>query len=65
MKGELNGAIVAMIFGLTWVSFGFLSALLVGVLGIVGFLITKYSKTIVNQLATGLLSAMNVESNDR
>ncbi|GAY72066.1 hypothetical protein [Lentilactobacillus kosonis] len=61
MNTELSGALIAMIFGTVWVAFGFGSALLVGLIGIVGYLVAKYSKVIFRQALDSTMAALNIE----
>jgi uncharacterized membrane protein len=61
MKGELLGALVAMILGIIWVSIGFGSAVLVGLLGIIGYLCVKYGRTFLSQAISELMAALNID----
>ncbi|KRN93849.1 hypothetical protein [Pediococcus stilesii] len=61
MSGELLGALIAMILGIVWVSVGFGSAVLVGVLGLIGYLCARYGKLFLTQAISELMSALNID----
>lgn len=61
MSGELLGALIAMILGIIWVSVGFGSAVLVGVLGLIGYLCARYGKLFLTQAISELMSALNID----
>ncbi|KAF0336591.1 DUF2273 domain-containing protein [Pediococcus acidilactici] len=61
MKSEVLGAIIAMIFGIIWVTSGFGSAVLVGLLALIGFLLGKYGRSLLSQLISEVMSALNMD----
>ena len=61
MKSEVLGAIIAMIFGIIWVTIGFGSAVLVGLLALIGFLLGKYGRSLLSQLISEVMSALNMD----
>lgn len=61
MKSEVLGAIIAMIFGIIWVTIGFGSAILVGLLALIGFLLGKYGRSLLSQLISEVMSALNMD----
>ena len=61
MKSEVLGAIIAMIFGIIWVTIGFGSAVLVGLLALIGFLLGKYGRSLLSQLIAEVMSALNMD----
>ncbi|UPM40596.1 DUF2273 domain-containing protein [Pediococcus acidilactici] len=61
MKSEVLGAIIAMIFGIIWVTIGFGSAVLVGLLALIGFLLGKYGRSLLLQLISEVMSALNMD----
>ncbi|MEO3718973.1 DUF2273 domain-containing protein [Pediococcus acidilactici] len=61
MKSEVLGAIIAMIFGIIWVTIGFGSAVLVGLLALIGFLLGKYGRNLLSQLISEVMSALNMD----
>ena len=61
MKSEVLGAIIAMIFGIIWVTIGFGSAVLVGLLALIGFLLGKYGRSLLSQLISEEMSALNMD----
>ncbi|WP_323052110.1 DUF2273 domain-containing protein [Pediococcus acidilactici] len=61
MKSEVLGAIIAMIFGIIWVTIGFGSAVLVGLLALIGFLLGKYGGSLLSQLISEVMSALNMD----
>ena len=61
MKSEVLGAIIAMIFGIIWVTIGFGSAVLVGLLALIGFLLGKYGRRLLSQLISEVMSALNMD----
>ncbi|MEE6674487.1 DUF2273 domain-containing protein [Pediococcus acidilactici] len=61
MKSEVLGAIIAMIFGIIWVTVGFGSAVLVGLLALIGFLLGKYGRSLLSQLISEVMSALNMD----
>lgn len=61
MSGELLGALIAMILGIVWVSVGFGSAVLVGILGLIGYLCARYGKLFLTQAISELMSALNID----
>ena len=61
MKSEVLGAIIAMIFGIIWVTIGFGSAVLVGLLALIGFLLGKYGRSPLSQLISEVMSALNMD----
>lgn len=61
MKSEFLGAIIAMIFGIIWVTIGFGSAVLVGLLALIGFLLGKYGRSLLSQLISEVMSALNMD----
>lgn len=61
MKSEVLGAIIAMIFGIIWVTIGFGSAVLVGLLALIGFLLDKYGRSLLSQLISEVMSALNMD----
>ncbi len=61
MSSELLGALVAMVLGIVWVSIGFGSAVLVGVLGILGYLGARYGKSVLSQAISELMAALNID----
>ena len=61
MKSEVLGAIIAMIFGIIWVTIGFGSAVLVGLLALIGFLLGKYGRSLLSQLISEVMSALKMD----
>lgn len=61
MKSDVLGAIIAMIFGIIWVTIGFGSAVLVGLLALIGFLLGKYGRSLLSQLISEVMSALNMD----
>ena len=61
MKSEVLGAIIAMIFGIIWVTIGFGSAVLVGLLALIGFLLGNYGRSMLSQLISEVMSALNLD----
>ncbi|KAF0425888.1 DUF2273 domain-containing protein [Pediococcus acidilactici] len=61
MKSEVLGAIIAMIFGIIWVTVGFGSAVLVGLLALIGLLLGKYGRSLLSQLISEVMSALNMD----
>ena len=61
MKSEVLGAIIAMIFGIIWVTIGFGSAVLVGLLALIGFLLGKYGRSLLSQSISEVMSALNMD----
>jgi uncharacterized membrane protein len=61
MKSEVLGAIIAMIFGIIWVTIGFGSAVLVCLLALIGFLLGKYGRSLLSQLISEVMSALNMD----
>ncbi|TLQ04296.1 hypothetical protein FEZ51_05715 [Pediococcus stilesii] len=61
MSSELLGALIAMILGIVWVSVGFGSAVLVGILGLIGYLCARYGKLFLTQAISELMSALNID----
>lgn len=61
MNNGLLGTLIAMILGIVWVSVGFGSAVLVGILGLIGYLCARYGKMILTQAVSELMEALNVE----
>lgn len=61
MKSEVLGAVIAMIFGIIWVTIGFGSAVLVGLLALIGFLLGKYGRSLLSQLISEVMSALNMD----
>ncbi len=50
-----------MIFGIIWVTIGFGSAVLVGLLALIGFLLGKYGRSLLSQLISEVMSALNMD----
>ncbi|WP_041534779.1 hypothetical protein [Pediococcus claussenii] len=61
MSKELIGVIIAMIIGTVWVFSSFSGALLVALMGILGFVLVKYGTLLISQILAELRSALNLD----
>lgn len=65
MNKELVGTLIAMILGVVWVFSNFAGAILVAIMGLIGFVVVKYGYVVIQQILSELGSSLNSDSKKR